>query len=343
MIHRIFSGIVWVFKRIWQLVVFLFKKFFNPKEYFTLVIVPHAPLKNVKSVKFPKWIVSSFVIIITAAVTVVCSYAVSFSVSYHSLNNRFESKTNDYQALQNAKEDEEKQLNEYKSNDEEIKKRIQVLKDLENKLNDIIESKGGKPQSSSVKTPKLASRSTSLQPPGDISDPEIEFESIQEMNSTVDELAAEIDSRVQELDNAIKKEEDRLAALRAIPSVFPVGGYITSTFGYRRDPFTGIYDLHTGVDIAGARGTPIRAAGDGVVVEAGWDSGGYGILVKINHGNGYQSLYGHNSKVAVKVGQRVQRGDTIAYMGSTGRSTGTHSHFEVRYNGTPINPYKIKQ
>ncbi|KIC44076.1 peptidase M23 [Ruegeria sp. ANG-S4] len=112
---------------------------------------------------------------------------------------------------------------------------------------------------------------------------------------------------------------------------------MTSGFGFRRDPFTGGRRMHSGVDFAGARGTDIYATADGVVTFEGWKSG-YGRVVTIQHAFGIETVYAHNTKNRVKKGQRVSRGDHIADMGSTGRSTGTHLHYEVRVNGKPVNP-----
>jgi murein DD-endopeptidase MepM/ murein hydrolase activator NlpD len=161
------------------------------------------------------------------------------------------------------------------------------------------------------------------------------------MYSTVDELVQEVDINIEELNDAIVKAEKAEKVQRSKPLVLPTYGRITSGFGYRRNPFGRGYEFHTGIDIANSKGTPIKASGDGIVTNAGWESG-YGYLVKINHQNGYESLYGHNSKILVRVGQEVERGQVIAYMGSTGRSTGNHSHFEVRLNGKAINPYDVK-
>jgi len=98
---------------------------------------------------------------------------------------------------------------------------------------------------------------------------------------------------------------------------------------------------HLGIDIAAAQGAPVYAADSGVIVFAGWASGGYGNTVIIDHGNGYQTLYAHLSSVAVRCGQSVSQGAVIAYAGSTGNSTGTHLHFEVRYMGGFINPWYV--
>ncbi|MCV2886960.1 M23 family metallopeptidase [Ruegeria aquimaris] len=130
----------------------------------------------------------------------------------------------------------------------------------------------------------------------------------------------------------------RIAAERA-PFANPVRAAVrfTSGYGYRRDPKTGGKRMHNGSDFAGRHGTDIYATADGVVVHAGWESG-FGKLVRIQHDFGIETLYAHNSQIRVKVGQRVSRGDHIADMGSTGRSTGTHLHYEVHVNGRPVNP-----
>ncbi|SMO80423.1 peptidoglycan DD-metalloendopeptidase family protein [Melghirimyces algeriensis] len=114
---------------------------------------------------------------------------------------------------------------------------------------------------------------------------------------------------------------------------------VTSSFGMRFHPVKKVYKLHTGTDFAGGVGTPIYAAGDGVVTRAG-PSRGYGNLIIINHGNGLETWYAHmfSHQIGVRVGDRVKRGDHIAGIGNAGYSTGAHLHFEVRYNGKPVNP-----
>lgn len=126
---------------------------------------------------------------------------------------------------------------------------------------------------------------------------------------------------------------------KEIPTGWPVagGGRISSGFGARLSPFTKERSYHYGVDIAGPYGTPILAVADGTVTYSGWRNG-YGWFIIINHANGYQTAYGHNSKLLVNSGQRVKRGDKIALIGNTGRTTGIHCHFEVRINGDHRNP-----
>jgi len=125
--------------------------------------------------------------------------------------------------------------------------------------------------------------------------------------------------------------------LSCTPSIAPVRGILTDGFGGRSDPFTGEPGTHTAVDISSAVGQAVRAPADGIVVKAEW-ANGYGNVVYLSHGYGYSTRYGHLSGYAVRPGQRVHRGDIIGYVGSTGRSTGPHLHYEVRVNNNPVNP-----
>ena len=146
---------------------------------------------------------------------------------------------------------------------------------------------------------------------------------------------------IEASDNYIKKIEMACLAAARIPSIFPCLGIVTSTFGNRSSPTSrSVMEFHNGIDIASGYGAKIKAAADGTVINSCYN-GSYGYVVVINHANGYSTHYGHNSKLCVKNGQAVKKGDVIALMGSTGRSTGVHVHFEVLYNGVPINPYSI--
>ncbi|WP_295791309.1 M23 family metallopeptidase [uncultured Veillonella sp.] len=123
-----------------------------------------------------------------------------------------------------------------------------------------------------------------------------------------------------------------------MPSIWPVKGVITSTFGGRTDPVYGGSAYHEGLDIANDYGTPIVATAAGTVTFADTTSGGYGNLVEIDHGNGFVTRYGHTSVILVHAGDVVKQGDTIALMGSTGKSTGSHLHYEVNINGSAVDP-----
>ena len=123
------------------------------------------------------------------------------------------------------------------------------------------------------------------------------------------------------------------------PSLWPVVGPITSSFGEREDPFNGEGAFHSGIDISSTFGQPVRATADGVVMTAGLASG-YGREILLDHGNGIQTLYGHLSGFAITPGEQVKIGQIIGYVGTSGRSTGPHLHYEVRIRNTPVNPHK---
>lgn len=168
-------------------------------------------------------------------------------------------------------------------------------------------------------------------------------------------LLREVKSRVKEFEGqiaALKKESDNIASLlrarqagqKLAPSgkgvlAAPADGAITSTFGLRMHPIFHTMRMHTGVDFAGDTGAPIRAAADGVVVVAG-DRGGYGNAVILDHGGALATLYAHQSRIVVSVGQAVTRGTVIGYIGATGFATGPHLHFEVRVDGNPVDPLR---
>lgn len=158
------------------------------------------------------------------------------------------------------------------------------------------------------------------------------------LNAMIESLDVQIDDRRRQLTALQNLILTRELAQQIVPGGRPVeAGYISSLYGQRTDPFDGHQASHQGIDFAGAPGTRVLAVADGIVSHAGPD-GGYGRLIEITHGNGYVTRYAHNAKLLVEPGQTVKRGDAIALMGSTGRSTGTHLHFEVLRDGRSVNP-----
>ncbi len=160
-----------------------------------------------------------------------------------------------------------------------------------------------------------------------------------EIQLRIDEVRRQIDLRRESQEEIQGILNDQRSLLAAKPSAWPVKGWLTSTFGMRRDPFNGKRKMHEGLDIAARTGTAVIATADGIVSSVKTEPG-YGKVVTVDHGYGYRTIYGHNSRIYVKVGQRVRRGDRIAAVGNTGRSTGSHVHYEVRLNGVPVNPHK---
>jgi len=158
------------------------------------------------------------------------------------------------------------------------------------------------------------------------------------LDAMLDTMDAQIDDRRRQLTALQNLIMTRELARQVVPGGRPVeSGYISSLYGQRTDPFDGNQASHHGIDFAAVAGTQVLAVADGVVSHTGTD-GGYGRMVEITHGNGYVTRYAHNAKLLVKPGQTVRRGDPIALMGSTGRSTGPHVHFEVLRDGRPMNP-----
>ena len=147
------------------------------------------------------------------------------------------------------------------------------------------------------------------------------------------------DATFKQLFSSWKKLDNLASGAIAVPSDKPVKtAEFTSGYGIRSDPFRGSAAKHAGIDLAAPVGTPIYATADGIVSDAGYNSGGYGNLIKLDHGKGIETRYGHLSAILVAAGQRVTRGQMIGRMGSTGRSTGSHLHYEVRIDGRPVNP-----
>jgi murein DD-endopeptidase MepM/ murein hydrolase activator NlpD len=142
------------------------------------------------------------------------------------------------------------------------------------------------------------------------------------------------------LDSVRDGVERRHALAAATPSIWPVAGWLTSSYGTRRDPFTHEGDFHPGLDISADYGQPVLATGDATVTAAG-PNGAYGNMVTLDHGFGIVTKYGHLSRLGVMGEQRVKRGDVIGYVGSTGRSTGSHLHYEIWMNGRLTNPMAL--
>lgn len=158
----------------------------------------------------------------------------------------------------------------------------------------------------------------------------------------LDKLSKQMYIQSKSFDEVFKLVKNKSEMLASIPAIQPISKknlkMIASGFGYRIDPLYKTIKMHAGLDFAAAMGTPIYASGNGVVKSAQFERSGYGNCVVINHGFGYQTLYGHMSRIAARPGQKVNRGDIIGYVGSTGKSTGPHLHYEVIKGNNKINP-----
>jgi murein DD-endopeptidase MepM/ murein hydrolase activator NlpD len=159
------------------------------------------------------------------------------------------------------------------------------------------------------------------------------------MHEQVDQLHTASINQSQGFETLFKYLNDQQNLLASTPAVRPCQGWTTSRFGYRKSPFTGRREFHKGLDIANRIDSPIIATADGVIAYSG-AKGLFGKMVAIDHGHGMVTRFGHINKILVKRGQAVKRGDIIALMGNTGRSTGPHVHYEIHLNGIPVNPEK---
>jgi murein DD-endopeptidase MepM/ murein hydrolase activator NlpD len=216
--------------------------------------------------------------------------------------------------LNNKLSSQQKQIDNYKKLETEMKSTLEELKDLESQL----KTKYGI-NTTSKSTSQNSIKQTSSQP----------------IN------LSEAKKNITSLYSTMKLVDKKVSTQNVYPSFLPYYGKISSYYGTRRNPLSrGRYEFHTGLDICGPYGSKIKAAAAGVVVYSGWLAH-YGYAIIIDHGNGYTTLYGHNCKLLVKKGKRVSKGQTISLLGSTGRSTGPHVHFEVRYLGKTVNPLKI--
>lgn len=179
---------------------------------------------------------------------------------------------------------------------------------------------------------------------------DIEDKRISTLNTETKKMIGNLDSRLYQAKNVVDFEYNSIAdvkaslekhydALKHKPSIMPTNGWVTSKFGPRTDPFTKKSDYHPGVDIANDESTPIYAPADGQVIFTG-NLAGYGKVIKIDHGYGYITLYGHLRKILVKNGDKVTRHQKIALMGSTGKSTGPHLHYEVRIFNKKMDPFQ---
>lgn len=158
----------------------------------------------------------------------------------------------------------------------------------------------------------------------------------------LDVLSKQIVVQSKSYDEIIELVKNKEKLLACIPAIQPISNKdltrFGSAFGFRMHPILHVWKMHTGVDLTAPTGTKVYASGDGVVLRADSEASGYGNHIRINHGYGYETLYGHLSKILVRAGQKVKRGDIIGLVGSTGRSTSPHLHYEVRINGDPVNP-----
>ncbi len=225
---------------------------------------------------------------------------------------------------------EQNKLLEYRVDD------IERLKIIENSVNEKIEEFNNKYTEMAQTYIKERSEATFASRSSDRTDKNF-VAGIKEMRQLLTTLT-DIKKTDEDLTGSLGDIETRIRTyLNSMPTLKPYNGAVGSGFGYRKDPITGLRRFHEGVDISAPYGGTIVASAAGTVIRTGWN-GGYGIMVEISHGRGITTIYAHCSKVLVKTGQYVKKGQAVAKVGNTGRSTAPHLHFEVKINGAQVNP-----
>src|SRR5574341_570052 len=287
------------------------------KEYFTFMFLP-GPNARVRTLTISKSVIK------TVFVSLVCVLVLSLYLIYE--YNDVKDKALELRAMREELMQQRAQVQNFALNILDYKRQMFLLRDLDTKLRRAV-SLGPRDKAQQVLgiggpdefgMQNLASLGEKKQE-----------DALKEMNQELTQLKGAASKQEASLQMLIEYFEDKRSLYASTPSIWPVRGWVTSHFGNRTSPFSGILKFHEGLDIAGQTGTPIVAPADVVVIKAGFGTG-YGNMVEISHGYGIKRLLAHNSRLNVKIGERIKRGDVIAYLGDTGSSTGPHLHYEVR-------------
>ncbi|WP_083238736.1 M23 family metallopeptidase [Caloranaerobacter ferrireducens] len=295
-------------------------------KYFSLLIVPHS--NNIKQLKIATWVPKFLILLIT----IILSTTGFLFYAYRELKNEYLAKLDELDYVSNVNLRQKAEIETLRQKTAEIQEKLDAISTFQETIKNMVGLKDNKKEKKATNSSRSGNSF--------FKEKLILEELDNSITSQMDDLSKLLDNSKEELSKLIVDVEKRLKYLDAKPNLMPTEGRITSGYGYRRNPFGRGREFHKGLDIANKPGTKIKAAGSGVVTFAGY-YGGYGKVIIISHGYGYQSIYGHNKKLFVKVGQHVKKGEVIAEMGNTGRSTGPHLHFEIRYYGKPVNPKNI--
>lgn len=309
----------------------IFKRFTD--EYLSIMIVPHSG-KSIRQLKLKKSFVYSVLAIVSTTVVGIFITFFFLITTHMDLKHQVQVKSKDLSKLEAINAVQKKEIHALKSKTNAVSEKLSTLDELEIQVRNLVGLSESNDASSSKPTSRSAIRDKLFVEGSGIDGAH------EDMDKTLEILASEMDKEADHLNNLIDDVTVQLKFLNAKPDQKPASGKITSKFGYRISPINRKSQFHKGIDIANAQGTSIFAAGAGIVTFSGWNSG-YGKTIIISHGYGYRSVYAHNQKNLVEVGDKVNKGDIIAKMGSTGKSTGPHVHFEIHYQGEQIDPQEI--
>jgi len=307
----------------------LFKKDGVPKkqEYFTIMILP-GPNSRVRKYSVSKTRLKNVAIFIVVAAFISTGMLIQY---FHMQGQVCELNSLRAETVQHREE-----LKQFASSIVDFKSQMDKMKELDFKLRRLAK------MPTETKEQVLGMGGAQESPTFTLDDvgKKSHEDLMKQMHQELDNLSKDVSVQEASMNKLTQYFEHRNSVLAATPSIWPVRGFLTSTFGYRISPITGKRQFHEGLDIANKVGTPVMAPANGTVADTGVQNG-YGRFIKIQHGFGMVTVYGHLSKIGVKPGQRVERGEVIGYVGNTGSSTGPHLHYEVRVNGVPNNPKKF--
>jgi murein DD-endopeptidase MepM/ murein hydrolase activator NlpD len=290
----------------------------------TIVYLPDG-INAVKQFKVPK-VLLKVVLILTLSVAALLIWA---SNDYLQLKQNIPEKLNLLQQNNQYKN----QLKALSGRIDQINKKVAELKEFETKLKIMVNLESGEEETQFL---GIGGSDFSLLESADDSG-KASQKLVSLMHRSLDNLNTELSAQTQEKTELFSYLESQKSMFSCTPSITPAEGWVSSRFGYRISPFTNRKEFHSGLDISSRVGTEILSPADGVVASID-KSDGLGISLTINHGYGFKTLFGHLSKTLVKSGQAIKRGQTIALMGNSGRSTGSHLHYEVHLNEVPVNP-----
>jgi murein DD-endopeptidase MepM/ murein hydrolase activator NlpD len=293
------------------------------KRSYTLMIVPHRGNKVYRFQLPIRW-VKNCLAVAGVAVLIAAAGLAHYQVTLHRAQTELDELTN----LRSVNVAQAEQLDKLAKSTAMLQEEMSKVNQLDAEVRRLLNAEELPGVSrSGVTRPSLA--------PGGQGGPVVKPQAA-ELNNLVQDLRVSAKARAESLAELREVLQERNERVAATPSIWPADGVVTSRFGYR----WGGSDWHPGIDIAADSGTPIVATADGVVIASGWN-GGYGRQVVVDHGYGITTSYAHNSENVVSVGQKIKKGQLVAYMGSSGFSTGPHVHYEVKVNGTVVNPAKF--
>ena len=293
---------------------------------FTLMVISRTN-SAVRKISLPRFLISSFLVVSFAAILI----SLYFIYDYASIKrDRAE-----LVRLREQNKEQSQQVQDLALRVDEFSDRMEGLKQVDTKLRILASHQTGRDKKLPLGIGGAANTETRLKELLDKDQQKLIFG----MRKNITALNEDANYREKSFNELLAFLREQKSILAATPSIWPVRGWITSGFGSRESPFSSGVEFHKGTDIATRYGKEVVATADGLVIDASYHSQD-GNLVKIDHGHGLVTAYAHLSKIAVKYGVRVKRGDVIGYVGDTGRSTGSHLHYAVFVNKVPVNPHR---